>query len=337
MFLGVGVGAFGVGFFHVLTHAFFKACLFLGAGSVAHSGSHHSFDMKQDMGGLKKHMPITYTTFVVASLALAGIFPLAGFWSKDEILLSAGRNGYTLFTVVGLVGAFMTACYMARCVYLTFHGEYRGHGHPQESPKAITVPLIILASLSVCAGWINGFGFHLFSEWTKNEAFIQAGVRDYKFSYGLASLSLAVALTGAGAGGWYYIRARRLKGLTERSKLAHAGYTLLDQKYYLDHLYEDGVVHAISGPIAQGTYWVNQNVIDGVVNAAGTYSVEVAQFVYNQIDQSVVDGAVNGVGLGAEESGGLLRRFQTGRVQEYAAVLFGAAGVAALALVLFVK
>jgi len=97
------------------------------------------------------------------------------------------------------------------------------------------------------------------------------------------------------------------------------------------------VVHAISGPIAQGTYWVNQNVIDAVVNAAGTYSVDAAQFVYNQIDQTVVDGAVNGIGLGAEESGGLLRKIQTGRVQEYAAVLFGAAGVVALALVLFVK
>ena len=337
MIMALGVGAWAGGIFHLFTHAFFKACLFLGAGSVAHSGSHHSFDMKHDMGGLKPHMPITYWTFVIASLALAGIFPLAGFWSKDEIILTAGRNGYALFTIIGLVGAFMTACYMARCVYLTFHGEYRGHGHPHESPKAITVPLIILAALSVCAGWINGFGAHFFIEWTKNENVLQAGVRDYKFSWALASVSLGVALTGAAAGGWYYVRSTRLKGLTERSKLAHAGYVFLDQKYYLDHLYEDGVVHAISGPIAQGTYWVNQNVIDAVVNAAGTYSVDAAQFVYNQIDQTVVDGAVNGIGVGAEESGGLLRKIQTGRVQEYAAVLFGAAGVVALALVLFVK
>src|SRR5207302_2358972 len=126
MVMALGVGAWTGAIFHLFTHAFFKACLFLGAGSVSHSGSHHSFDMKRDMGGLRKHMPITYRTFVIASLALAGIFPLAGFWSKDEILVSAGHNGYTLFMVVGLIGAFMTAAYMTRCVWLTFFGEPRG-------------------------------------------------------------------------------------------------------------------------------------------------------------------------------------------------------------------
>jgi NADH-quinone oxidoreductase subunit L len=337
MVMALGCGAWTGGIFHLFTHSFFKGCLFLGAGSVSHSGSHHSFDMKHDMGGLRKPMPTTYVTFLIASLALAGIFPLAGFWSKDEILLSAGRSGYWWFTAVGVVGAFMTACYMARCVHLTFHGQYRGHGQPHESPRAITVPLVVLAGLSVCAGWLNGFGLHYFAEWTKNETFVQAGIRDYPFSYSLASLSLAVALAGAAAGGWYYMRARRLKGLTERSAVARAGYTILDQRYYLDHLYEGGVVHAISGPIAQSAYWVDQNVIDGVVNAAGTYSVVAARFVYNGIDQAVIDGAVDGVGFGTEESGGLLRTIQTGRVQQYAAVLFGAAGVVALALVLFVK
>src|SRR5882672_659944 len=134
MVMALGVGAWIAAIFHLFTHAFFKADLFLGAGSVSHSGSHHSFDMKKDMGGLKKYMPQTYKTFVIGMLALAGIFPLAGFWSKDEILANAGHNNYKLFLVIGLVGAFMTAAYMTRCVYLTFHGEYRGGHEPHAIP-----------------------------------------------------------------------------------------------------------------------------------------------------------------------------------------------------------
>src|SRR3954465_9868749 len=126
MVMALGVGAWTAAVFHLFTHAFFKADLFLGSGSVSHSGSHHSLDMKKDMGGLKKYMPQTFWTFIIGSLALAGIFPLAGFWSKDEILVNAGHNGYQIFIVVGAVGAFMTAAYMTRCVYLTFFGEYRG-------------------------------------------------------------------------------------------------------------------------------------------------------------------------------------------------------------------
>src|SRR5262249_60137528 len=115
MVMALGSGAWVAAVFHLFTHAFFKALLFLGAGSVSHSGAHHSFDMKKDMGGLRKYMPHTYLNFVIGSIALAGIFPLAGFWSKDEILANAGHNGYKLFLVVGLVGAFMTAAYMTRC------------------------------------------------------------------------------------------------------------------------------------------------------------------------------------------------------------------------------
>src|SRR5690606_29375142 len=130
--------------FHLLTHARFKALLFLGAGSVAHSGSHHSFDMQKDMRGLRKFMPVTFTTFIIGTAALAGVFPLAGFWSKDEILANAGENGYATFMIIGLIGAFMTAAYMTRCVYLTFFGQYRGHHHPHESNRLITVPLLVL-------------------------------------------------------------------------------------------------------------------------------------------------------------------------------------------------
>ena len=126
MMMGLGVGAWGPAVFHIFTHAFFKACLFLGAGSVSHSASHHSFDMKKDMGGLWRKMPITFTTFVISTAALAGLPPLAGFFSKDEIIDNAGANGYTAFQTIGLIGAFLTAAYMTRCVYLTFLGKPRG-------------------------------------------------------------------------------------------------------------------------------------------------------------------------------------------------------------------
>ena len=143
-------------------------------------------------------MPTTFTTFVIASLALAGIFPLAGFWSKDEILANAGHNGYTAFMIVGIVGAAMTAAYMTRCVWLTFFGEYRGHGHPHESPRLITVPLVILTVMAVGAGWLNAFGYHGFAEWTENDvvtaAMQSAHATEAKFNWPVALISIGVAV-----------------------------------------------------------------------------------------------------------------------------------------------
>jgi NADH-quinone oxidoreductase subunit L len=331
MVMGLGVGAWTAAIFHLFTHAFFKANLFLGAGSVGHAV--HSFDMKDEMGGLKKEMPQTYWTFLIGTLALAGIFPLAGFWSKDEILLGALKNDYRAFLVVGIVGAFMTAAYMIRCVYLTFHGEFRGHGHPHESPPAITIPLWILTVLSVVAGLLNAPGIELFSDWTAIEAVTAAGVAHHAFNVSVAGISTVVALLGIGASFAYYFRNAGPRGVTDRNGLARAGYTLLDNRYYLDHLYTGVVVGGIKGPIARGAYWINQNVIDGIVNAFGIVTRAAGRFTYNVIDQKVVDGIVNGAGLGAEESGGLLRAMQTGRVQQYAAVLFGATVLFALALI----
>ena len=126
MMLGLGAGAWLPAVFHIFTHAFFKCCLFLCAGSVSHSGSHHSFDMKQDMGGLAKKMPITAGAWIVSSFALVGLFPFAGFFSKDEIIDNVGHNGYEVFMIVALVGAFLTAAYTVRATYLTFFGEPRG-------------------------------------------------------------------------------------------------------------------------------------------------------------------------------------------------------------------
>src|ERR671916_524715 len=212
MVMALGVGAWTAAIFHLFTHAFFKGLLFLGSGSVSHAV--HSFDMKKDMGGLRKFMPITYGTFLIGSLALAGLFPLAGFWSKDEILLGARENGYELFLVVGLIGAFMTAAYMTRCVYLTFFGEYRGHGHPHESPPAITVPLIVLAVLSVGAGLFNApFASYAFADFTLVHVVELAGVEEHAFSIPDAVLSSIVALAGIAVAGLLYFGRRLPTGL----------------------------------------------------------------------------------------------------------------------------
>jgi NADH-quinone oxidoreductase subunit L len=337
MIMALGVGAWTAGIFHLFTHAFFKALLFLGAGSVSHAV--HSFDMKKDMGGMRKQMPVTFWTFVIGSLALAGVFPLAGFWSKDEILLGATRNGYNLMFYAGMVGAFMTAAYMTRCVYLTFFGEFRGHGHPHESPLAIKGPLVFLAILSVCAGWLAfepGLGVHAFAHWTETAYIEQAHLPEHAFSYGYAGLSLAAALLGIALVSLFYWRHAFgfLHELSERNAAARVGKNVLVNRYYLDHLYTGVIVGGISGPVSRIAYWINQNVIDGVVNGVGVGARKTGDFVYNVVDQKIVDGVVNGVGFSAEESGAGLRIFQTGRVQQYAAILFGAVAIFALVLVL---
>jgi NADH-quinone oxidoreductase subunit L len=224
---------------------------------------------------------------------------------------------------------------MTRCVYLTFFGEYRGHGHPHESPPAITVPLIVLAVFSVGAGVLNAPGIELFSKWTANEVIATAGVAHHAFSVSVAGISTVAAALGIGIAFGYWFRDLGPHGLTSRNGAARAGYTFLQNKYYLDDLYTDGVVGSIKGPIAQGAYWINQNVIDGVVNAVGMGARGVGNFVYDVLDQQVIDGAVNGAGMSASEGGGVLRTMQTGRVQNYAAILFGATGLFAVALLIF--
>jgi NADH-quinone oxidoreductase subunit L len=338
MVLALGVGAWSAAVFHLFTHAFFKALLFLGAGSVSHSGSHHSFDMKKDMGGLKKYMPVTFWTFMIGTLALAGIFPFAGFWSKDEILDTAGHSGFDGFMIVGIIGAFLTAAYMARCVYLTFFGEYRGHGHPHESERTITVPLIILAVFSVLAGLLQAtpFGIDRFEAWFEPRVTFPA-LQHPAFDYPLAAISLLIALLGLGVGAYFYFRREQLtrfNGLTQRNALARAGYTFLVKKYYLDDLYENVIVDGTRGPVARASYWFNQHVIDGVVNAVGRGTVRLGRATYDAVDQRVVDGAVNGIAIETGMAGGEVRKVQSGRVQRYALILF--AGVALLALAIFI-
>ena len=330
MVMALCVGAWTAGVFHLFTHAMFKGLLFLGSGSVSHAV--HTFDMRE-MGGLRKFMPTTYKTFLIGSIALAGLPPLAGFWSKDEILTGASAGGFPIMFWMGVVGAGMTAAYMTRCVWLTFFGDYRGHGHPHESPAAITVPLIGLAFMAVFAGFLNAPGVGLFGDWTNNEVTLAAGVEHHAFSPFIAVSSTLVALLGIALAGAWYARNAGPHGITSRNAAARAGYTFLLNRYYLDHLYTDGIVGSIKGPVARAAYWINQNVIDGIVNGVGVAARRFGNFTYDILDQGMVDGAINASASATGAGGGFLRTTQTGRVQQYAAILFAATAIFAVVLI----
>jgi len=371
MVMGLGVGAWTAAIFHLFTHAFFKALLFLAAGSVSHSGAHHSFDMKKDMGGLRRWMPQTFAVFMVGSLALAGIFPLAGFWSKDEILLGASEADYKLFLYVGLIGALMTAAYMTRCVYLTFFGEYRGgahahadpthltgddlvehhlaevqddaahapdhgdhHGGPHESNRWLTAPLWILAFFSVFAGLLNATAFDIdrFTEWTNPSASYFVELEHHDFDVVMAAISVGIALLGIALAYAYYWRGMGLQNFSERNALARSGKRFLVNKYYLDALYEGVIVRGIKGPLARAAYWVNQKVIDNVLNYSGRGAMALGRVTYDYVDQKGVDGVMNGLAISTGEAGGAVRRIQTGRLQFYALMLVLGVGAFALAL-----
>jgi NADH-quinone oxidoreductase subunit L len=408
MMLGLGAGAWLPAVFHIFTHAFFKACLFLCAGSISHSASHHSFDMKKDMGGLRKHMPVTFAAWTVSTLALCGVFPFSGFFSKDEIIDNVGGNGYTFFMVVGLAGAFLTAAYMTRATYLTFFGESRGasagehaeqhgdahdahdghdghdaHASPHESGPLITAPITILAVLAIFAGLFNatpfGSSWEYLKEWVEPRAVVVAeahasgpgesfvvsvpaaeeggakspcgtetpvdGVcyapklNHAEFKWSKALLSLAIVFAGI-AVSWllsaalYGRRDPRLVGLTQRNALARAGYRLLANKYYLDDLYERGVVAGVSGPLARAAYWFNQNVLDGILHGVARVVRVIAAFVYRNIDQRIVDGTVNASAEATKQAGATVQPIQSGRVGHYGALLFATAAVAALVFVI---
>jgi NADH-quinone oxidoreductase subunit L len=232
----------------------------------------------------------------------------------------------------------MTAAYMGRCVFLTFHGEYRGHGHPHESPRSMTVPLVLLAIPSAFIGLINVPGLEKFTDWVRFEVpgVQEEIIKEHHFNPGLAIFSLAIAVAGLLVSAMvFYWKNAPAKGAWTRVPAFRALNTFLVEKYYLDRIFVDGVVGSIKGPIARAAYWVNQNVIDGVVNAVGIGAKAVGRFTYDVIDQRGVDGVVNGIGIGASETGGVLRLVQSGRVQQYALMLFAAVGLLGLALILF--
>ncbi|TZF86349.1 NADH-quinone oxidoreductase subunit L (plasmid) [Pedobacter sp. BS3] len=298
MFLGLGVGAFTGAMFHVITHAFFKALLFLGAGSVIHGVSGEQ-DMRL-MGGLKKKMPVTYITMLIATIAIAGIPPFSGFFSKDEILAHAYEHNKVLW-VLGVIGALFTSFYMFRMLFLTFFGTFRGtheqEHHLHESPKAMTMPLIILAVLSAIGGLINIPEVFGGNHWLANFlspvlSFSNAPAENTPADHNTEYLLMAVSVIGALIAA--FVAYSRYVGKThvpqpdngERSFLAKLSYN----KYYIDELYDalfKKPLDAISG------------------------------FFYKIIDRSGIDGIVNGVGKSATEAGNGLRLLQTGNIGFY--------------------
>ena len=296
MMLALGVGGYAAGVFHLTTHAAFKTLLFLGAGSVIHAVGTNDI---WKMGGLGRRMPVTAITFFIAVLAIAGIFPLSGFWSKDEILQAARASGHPELYVPALVTVFLTAFYMARLFFVAFAGESRSESHAHESPVVMTVPLVILGLLAAGLGVIGtpllGQGIHAFL------APAEAGVPGIDISVVILSSALAVA---------GILAALLIYGLrvVPHETLQRAGgpvYVALRNKLYIDELY--------------------------MMLVRGLFFTTTAAFAW--FDRHVVDGAVNLVGAASKWGGDLVRRSVTGKVQTYALVVF--AGLAAALVVLF--
>jgi NADH-quinone oxidoreductase subunit L len=288
--LSMGTAGYTPGLFHLFTHAFFKALLFLAAGSLIHAV--HSNNMSE-MGGLRKRMPLTFWVFLIGAAALSGIPPLAGFWSKDEIISEAFKtHTYWLFAVT-LGTAVLTAFYMTRAVLLTFFGEYRGHAEPHEAPLSMAAPMVLLAALACVVGFLGPT--HVFVDWVHFGA-----VEHVPVDYGFAAISLLGAAAGIAVGYGLY---RRWRDPDPLRSLGPA-YTFIERKYYLDDIYERGVVRSIQYPLADAV---------------------------DAVDRTVVDGAVNGLALTTRGLGGILRYLQSGSVQRYAVFLF--AGVVILAVI----
>ncbi len=307
MMMGLGVGGYVAGLFHLFTHAFFKALLFLGSGSVIHTM--HTNEI-WEMGGLRRYMPKTYWTFLIGTLALAGIFPFAGFWSKDEILLDAFKHNFPLY-LLGTLGAFLTAFYMFRLVIVTFHGELRNHqAHPHESPSVMTIPLWVLATLSVVAGFwaLNGQFTH----------YLRPGEEFSGVDLRVAGISTAVALLGIlVAFAMYQWRVFSPASLIRALPWL---YHFLKRKMLFDELYWAILVVPMFG-VSQVFRWVDNNVVDGLVNAVGWFTVVFSR-LQRWVDTWIVDGLVNLIGEVTKISGRTVRLLQTGRVQNYLLIIF---------------
>ncbi|MHB8800490.1 MAG: NADH-quinone oxidoreductase subunit L [Thermoanaerobaculia bacterium] len=320
MFLACGVGAFGVGMFHVFTHAFFKACLFLGSGSVI-MAMHHEQDMRA-MGGLGRKVPRTYLTMMVATVAIAGIPPLAGFFSKDQILGAAFGGGHPVLFAVGLLTAGMTAFYMFRLARMTFYGEFRGtpeaEKHVHESPATMTVPLIVLAAGSILVGFLGvpealGGSNRFVSFLAPSLATAQPHHLSHATEYVLMALSVAVAAAGILlAWRWYGQR-----GATQEVPSVAA------QAFYE----KTGVV----GRLVENRWFVDEGIEAAVLSPFR----KIGTFLWRGFDALVIDGTVNASAFLVELTGDLARFFTTGNVRNYA--LSFTLGVLVLALYVFLR
>ena len=332
MFMACGVGAYTAAIFHLVTHAFFKACLFLGSGSVIH-GIHGEQDMRK-MGGLKKHMPVTYWTFFISALTIAGIPPLAGFFSKDEVLYHSLMDGNIIFWGMGISAALLTAFYMFRLVFMTFHGESRVDPsvHPHESPKVMTLPLVVLAGLATVGGLLGipYHGWHILHNWLEpvlhfdlanalqhSEHMLHEAGRHAPswahllepkehsgwIEFLLMVFSTVIAVTGVAGAYIFYIKR---PDLPDKFTEGQWGFDMVQNKYYVDELYDDVFVKP---------------------------TVEGSNLLWKECDAKAIDGVVNGT---AKTIGWFSRQAQTlqsGFVRNYA--LFIVVGFISLLLVMF--
>jgi len=294
MFLALGVGAPVAAIFHLATHAFFKALLFLGSGSVIH-GMQNEQDMRK-FGGLRRKMPVTFWTMLVAGGALAAIPPLAGFWSKDEIVGAAFLSGQTVLWAVGIITAVLTAFYVTRALWMTFFGEPRDHhlyDHAHESPAVMTLPLVLLGVGSALLGLLIGFppdaGFiHTFLKPVAEVEGLIEHEAQTSTLLALAAVSVAAGVIGIAIAFLMYVRGRPDPAAVTRA--AGPIYRLLVNKWYVDELYDRKFVDAMRALF--GAMWA--------------------------FDVHVIDGIANGIGRVAALGGGGARRLQTGVVGNYA-------------------
>jgi NADH-quinone oxidoreductase subunit L len=328
MFTALGVGAVAAGIFHLATHAFFKALLFLGAGSVIHA-LHHEQDMMK-MGGLKKYLPVTCLTMWAGTLAIAGVPGLAGFFSKDEILWRAFSNpqGRTLIWVTGVIVAGMTAFYMFRLMFLTFYGQERidphtAH-HVHESPRVMTVPLMFLGAGSVLAGylglpaWLGTNVFERFLEPALETAYQAAPEAAVHQSHQTEILLTVVSVTVAAIGIFlaYYFFIRRPEKPAVLQQRFPGVHNLLYNKYYVDEAYDLLFVNRMKD---LGTFlWrFDDRVVDGIVNGSAV-ATKITSWLSGQADIHIVDRLVNLVAEITNFFSAVIRRLQTGLVQRYA-------------------
>lgn len=317
MFIACGVGAYAAGIFHLYTHAFFKALLFLCAGSVMHAmGGELNL---QKMGGLKKYMPITYLTMLIGSFSISGIPGLAGFFSKDEILWLAFAGGSPVGKIVfvlGAIGAFLTAFYSFRLIFLTFHGKFRGtheqEHHLHESPKSMTIPLILLAAGAIGAGWVGippllHGGSHIahFLEPVLGHPHVHA---THAQEWTIMGISVLIAVSGVLCGAYIYLR--RLDIPVRVARNFSFIYNMLFNKYYVDELY--------SFLFVRPTMWVADHILVRITDA------------------KFIEGVVNGVPKSIGDFSQALRRIQTGIAQHYGIVMAGGA-ICIIAFVLLVR
>ncbi|MFB3051315.1 MAG: proton-conducting transporter membrane subunit, partial [Acidimicrobiia bacterium] len=302
----------------------FKALLFLCAGSVIHSV--HSNNMS-DMGGLRRFMPTTFWTWVVGALALSGI-GLSGFWSKDEILATMGERGLDIVLWISITGAFVTAFYMARATFLTFFGTYKGDGKPHESSRILTIPLVVLAVPAAFAGFLNIPGLSLprlgnYTEWLAVRLVPMGDPHADSINFGLAAIGLGAAILGVVIG-WLIYYPDAETQLERDSFEIPVLFPLLRKKYYIDDL-ALGIVAIIKGPLARFVDWTNTYILDLIVNGVAGLVKGAGVFVYDTIDQRGVDGVFNGLSAAVDGAGSVVRKWQSGRVQQYAAAFVAGA------------